>query len=388
MKRNRLSMVLASVLAFASGCESDPSDEGAAPQDRMTEMLQAGLDGLHERGVSGVLAEVNDGGRRALARSGVARLDDDQPVAFDSYFRMGSNTKTFVAVVALQLVGEGALSLEDTVDRWLPGVVSGNGNDGKLITVRQLLQHTSGLYNFTGDVPALFSADAYLEHRFESAEPEDLVAIALKHPPAFAPGARWAYSNTNYALAGMIIKRVTGNDWQSEVRSRIVEPLGLGATFDPGDEPGLPSPHARAYEQFASGQPLVDVTDMNYTWADAAGSLVTTTADLTKFWGALQRGALLGPAQMAELHATVPAPDLEVLTPGIGYGLGIMRIPTTCGGAYWSHSGDTLGYATRNAVSEDGSRALVISLSTQRADAVLPTLQQTFQLIDQIMCAD
>jgi D-alanyl-D-alanine carboxypeptidase len=390
MTLNKLSLALVSMMSLALGCDEGLFGDGESAPATYAERsiaLKDWLDELRAGGISGLLAEVDDGGRHIVARSGVARLDTAQPVDFDSYFRMGSNTKTFVAVVALQLVGEGALALDDTVDRWLPGVVAGHGNDGTRITVRQLLQHTSGLFNFTGDIPALFTAEGYLEDRLEHAEAADLVAIALRHEPSFAPGAGWEYSNTNYVLAGMIIERVTGRDWRDEVRARITAPLGLDRTFDPGDDPDLPEPHARAYEQFPGSDELVDVTSMNYTWADAAGSLVTTTRDLTQFWRALQQGKLLGPAEMAALHDTVAAPAFDVVLPGVRYGLGIMWVPTSCGG-YWSHAGDTLGYATRNAASDDGSRVVVLSLSTQRADAALERLQETFRLLDQIMCAE
>lgn len=382
MTHNTRSILLVVMMSFVLGCGS------SSPEEDMAILLQDGLDSLHAHGLSGVVAELNDGDQRFLARSGVASLDSEEPVAFDSHFRMGSNTKTFVSVVVLQLAGEGALTLEDTVDQWLPGVVSGNGNDGTQITIRQLLQHTSGLYNYTNDIAGLFSAGEFLEFRHEHVEPDDLLAIALEHEPRFAPGMDWEYSNTNYVLAGMIIESVTGRDWRSEVQSRIAEPLGLQHTFDPGDQSDLPSPHARGYEQFSSGEPLIDVTSMNQTWADAAGSLITTTEDLAKFWRALQQGALLQPEQMSELQDTVPAPPFAELWPGTSYGLGIMWFPTSCGGGYWSHGGDTMGFATRNAASDDGSRVAIISLFTQRADAAPAIVEETLQLMDEIMCAD
>jgi D-alanyl-D-alanine carboxypeptidase len=405
MKLNQLSIPLLCTMSLALGCTPGSSEEDKAASGEASaaydRILQDGLDEIHAGGIVAVHGEVHDGDRRFLARSGTAQLDGEEPVDFDSYFRMGSNTKTFVAVVVLQLAGEGALTLDDTVEQWLPGVVSGNGNDGERITIRQLLQHTSGLYNYSGEVEeedpdpqpnlaVLRTAEEYLEHRLEHAEPEELVALALEHEPRFAPGTRWSYSNTNYVLAGMIIQRVTGNHWRSEVEARIVEPLGLKDTFEPGDEPGLPSPHATAYQQFKPGEPLVDVTIANHTWADAAGSLVTTTADLSRFWRALSDGTLLQPEQMSALRETIPAPDLDPIAPGVRYGLGIMWIPTSCGGGYWSHGGDTLGYSTRNAVNDDGSRVAVLSLSTAHADeeVAFATIKDSFQLLDRIMCAD
>ncbi|WP_437677009.1 serine hydrolase domain-containing protein [Sorangium sp. So ce131] len=398
MALNKLSIPLFCMASLVAGCPSSSTEEVNTTYD---ELLQEGVDKIQASGIVAVHAEMLDGDRRILARSGVAQLDSETPIDFDSYFRMGSNTKTFVAIVVLQLAGEGALSLDDTVEQWLPGVVSGNGNDGSLITIRQLLQHTSGIYNYTGqaepddpdpqsNLAALDTADGYMQHRLEHVDPEELVALAMEHKPNFDPGTEWAYSNTNYVLAGMIIERVTGHHWSEEVEARILEPLGLDHTFEPGDEPDLPAPHATAYQQFKVGGPLVDVTIANHTWADAAGSLVTTSADLAKFWRALSEGSLLEPEQTAELHDTVPAPAFDPIAPGAGYGLGIMWVPTSCGGGYWSHAGDTLGYSTRNAASDDGSRVVVMSLSTSTNDleASFATIIETFKIIDQLMCAE
>jgi D-alanyl-D-alanine carboxypeptidase len=166
-----------------------------------------------------------------------------------------------VATVALQLVGEGKLSLDDTVADHLPGVVQGNGNDGRTVTVRHLLQHTSGIYNHTHDLaPVLFASyQDYLAHRYDPFQLEELVAMAMRHPPNIAPGTGWSYSNTNYLLVGMIIKKLTGNPWDQEVTDRIITPLGLKHA-SAGIPPEVPDPHAHAYQQFEPDEPLQDVT--------------------------------------------------------------------------------------------------------------------------------
>jgi len=360
-------------------------------RDLLRTALQDGLDKLRADGVVGTVGRVVDGRDAIDARSGVARLGTKLPVAFESEFRMGSNTKTFVAVVILQLVDEGKLRLDDTVERWLPGVVSGNGNDGAKITIRNLLQHTSGLYNYTGDLFAVFSIEDYYAQRFHHYEPEQLVAMAVSHAPNFAPGTNWSYSNTNYILAGMIIEKITGHDWASEVRSRILAPLRLVHTLEPGDWPDLPAPHAEGYSEIEAGKPLVDVTLYNHTWGGAAGSLISTTADLTRFWRALQAGQLLSAARMAEMHTTIPATELQAAVPGIRDGLGIFWTPTRCGG-YWNHLGDTFGFSTRNGVNDDGSRAVVISQSTSIDNAeneavALQWINDDLQTVENVMCA-
>src|SRR5262249_4030851 len=148
------------------------------------------------------------GGQQLSGTSGVANLDSREPVNGNGFFRIGSNTKTFVSVVVLQLVAEHRLSLDDTVGHWLPGVVLGNGNDGNQITVGELLQHTSGLHNYTDDLQAqITSPEAYRQLEFHQFSRQDLLNIALAHPPDSAPGAAWNYSNTNYILLGMIIEK-------------------------------------------------------------------------------------------------------------------------------------------------------------------------------------
>jgi D-alanyl-D-alanine carboxypeptidase len=379
--------------AILAGCSedvpvADTSANSALQRSELAATLQADVDEHQTHGVVGVVAQISDDAGVVRARAGESSLGTGTPVEFDTRFRMGSNTKTFVAVVVLQLVEEGTLSLEDSVDQWLSGVVSGNGNDGSKITIRQLLQHTSGLHNYTADLFTDFTADDFERVRYDSVSPEDLLAIALRHAPDFEPGTSWNYSNTNYILAGMIIEEATGRDWASEVQARISAPLGLMATFEPGEDPDLPSPHAQGYHLFVENEPLVDVTSYNHTWGGAAGSLVSTLDDLTRFWRALQSGELLAPAQFAEMQTTVAAVGLDEVIPGLQYGLGVMRVPTSCGGAYWAHFGDTTGFTTRNAVNPEGTRSVVLSNNTSfDVGPVLQVISDDLKLLDNAMCA-
>ncbi|WXA83847.1 beta-lactamase family protein [Pendulispora rubella] len=321
------------------------------------------------------------------ARSGSARRNSTEPVAFESQFRMGSNTKTFVAVVMLQLVDEEKIRLDDTVDRWLPGRVSGHGNDGKTMTMRHLLQHTSGLYDYAKDLLGDFTEKDYYAKRFQHFDSEALVATAIAHEPKFASGTSWSYSNTNYTLAAMIIEKATGHDWRTEIRTRILEPLHMWHTFEPEDWADLPAPHAQGYNSFSAGQPPIDVTLFNMSWGGAAGSLITTTEDLTRFWRALQGGVLLSPARMAEMHDTVPATELQAVFPGLRDGLGIFWSPTRCGG-FWHHPGDAPGFSTRNAVNEGGTRSVVLSENTTGDVPVASRANDELQLLEDVMCAD
>jgi D-alanyl-D-alanine carboxypeptidase len=349
--------------------------------------LQRDADAILALGVTGVQARViTENGEHLTATAGVTETVGNQPVDPDGFFRIGSDTKPFVATVALQLVGEGALALDDTVEEHLPGVVVGNGNDGTVITVRHLLQHTSGIHD---DYPGFDTPEEYLEKRFDPYPPEELVARAMAHPPDFAPGAAWAYSNTGYLLVAMIIERVTGHQWYEEVDARIVRPLGLAHTVFPGDAAALPAPHARGYQRFTAGGDLVDVTEM-IDW-NASGGLISTTADVNRFLRALLDGTLLRPAELAEMQRTVPVGEpVEQLWPGGRYGLGLRMRPLPCGGVYWGHGGGGSGYMTEDGVTADGRRSVVVSMSSTLADSFESLVQQQHAadaLVEHALCA-
>jgi D-alanyl-D-alanine carboxypeptidase len=375
----------AALVAIVAACGAGVDPDHAEPQLQ----LQRDADAIRDLGVTGVQARViTEDGEHLVATSGVADTTDNRPVDPEGHFRIGSDTKPFVATVVLQLVGEGRLALDDPVERHLPGVVAGNGNDGNdgnNITVRHLLQHTSGIHD---DYPGFDTPEQYQERRFSPFTMEQLVARAMSHAPDFAPGTGWGYSNTGYMLLAMIIERVTERPWHEEVDARIVQPLGLEHTFLP-DGPGLPEPHARGYQRFVPGGALVDVTEQFDP--NPSGGLVSTTADLNRFYRALLDGTLLGPAELAEAQRTVPVNEqVGQLWPGGRYGLGLRERPLSCGGVYWGHSGGGAGYVTEDGVTPDGRRSVVVSMSTALAetyDSYVRQQQVADQLVDRALCA-
>ncbi|MGW1195539.1 serine hydrolase domain-containing protein [Streptomyces sp. NPDC002536] len=347
---------------------SVPAEVGAAAGGR-PDVLQRDADALRATGVTGVSARLATPRGVRTARSGVADLRTRQPVPQNEYLRIGSTTKTFVATVMLQLAGEGRLSLDDSVERWLPGAVRGQGNDGRRITLRQLLQHTSGLPDYTGDVVPDLSPDGYRRNRAATYTPEQRVAFAMRHRPLFAPGKEWKYSNTNYILAGMVIKAVTGRSWEEEVRSRILQPLRLDRTVLPGNDPLLRGPHARNYQQFAPAGPMTDTTIAYRPFdGDADGAVISTAADVNTFFTALLRGRLLAPAQLADMQRTVAVPDGRDNPPGSRYGLGLEWTPLSCGGGYWGHSGSGFGYLVWPAATAGGRAAVTVAAHSRPAD--------------------
>ncbi|MEV7075765.1 serine hydrolase domain-containing protein [Streptomyces sp. NPDC093990] len=348
--------------------------------------LQVQVDAIMKTGTVGVVARSTGPRGSRYATGGVADRASGDPARPGDRFRIASTTKTFVATVMLQLVGEGRLSLEDTVERWLPGAVSGHGNDGSAITVRQLLQHTSGLFDYTADFPEFASLAGYRAARYTTWTPEQLVAIAMRHAPNFRPGTGWSYSNTNYLLAGMIIEKVTGRSWGHEVTTRLIRPLGLRDTLVPSTYPRIPGPHLRGYSAFGEAVPEVDVTEFNPSAGGAAGAMISTTADLSRFYQALLAGRLLRPAQLTAMKTTVRAPELDPGWPGVRYGLGLMEVPLSCGGAYFGHGGDVPGYTTRNGISADGHRAVVLN-ATGDGSSDSSTQRAQNDLIDTELCA-
>jgi D-alanyl-D-alanine carboxypeptidase len=357
--------VLVIPVGIATNVNATSRDIADAPAGSQ---LQQDVDAIHDIGTVGVLAYTTNGTSAMRARSGVAIIGTTQPVNWASHMRIGSNTKTFVATVLLQLEAEGKLSLNDTIEHWLPGVVHGNNYQPDRITIRQLLQHTSGIFDYVSDdafLATLVTPNAFSQNRFITYTPEQLVTIALQHNPNFAPGARWNYSNTNYILAGMIIKAATGHDWQAEVQNRIITPLGLTETTEPGTNPNLPTPFMNGYELFDASLTYTDVTLHNMTWAEAAGSFTSTPQDINTFFRALMKGRLLPPAQMTEMQTTVPmSQNFQKFWPGAAYGLGLIRINLPCGSVYWGHPGDVFGYNNTNGVTPDGERSAMVASST------------------------
>jgi D-alanyl-D-alanine carboxypeptidase len=312
--------------------------------------LQTALDSMIAAGAAGVLAQYRDGDQVWNGASGVARLDSPAPVDPMGSFRAGSITKTFTATVVLQLAKEGVLDLADSVERWLPGTVP----DGDKITLLRLLNHTSGLYNYTNDLP---DYAGLVRERFLHREPAEAISTATSHEPLFSPGDGWSYSNTNYILLGLVIEAATGNTYAGEVDKRILSRLGLRQTYVSGDDTTMPEPHAHGYLP-VDGE-LVDMAELNATQAWAAGALVSTAADLNRFYAALLTGELVDPR---ELQTTVPT-DAD----NHQYGLGISRLSLP-GLEVWGHSGGIHGYATWSYHSADAARQLTVSLTTAEVD--------------------
>ncbi|MFD6432880.1 serine hydrolase domain-containing protein [Streptomyces venezuelae] len=364
--------------ALFTGATAGPAGATAAPRTPRGprgRALQRGVDAIRATGASGVLAEVHDARGRITARAGVADLDAPSkgPVPWGAYYRLGSDTKTYTATVILQLVGEGRLKLTDTVERWLPGAIRGHGNDGRRITVTNLLRQTSGLNDYITGESGDFTPDAYRRNRFLSQSPKEQLAVALAKPPQWLPDVGdpaeerlWGYSNTNYIVAGMIVEAVTGHPWAQEVHERIIEPLGLRHTIVPGTSPYVPQPTATGYTYFPDETRPTETTLGFGGGAD--GCLISTTHDHGAFLRALLGGRLLRPAQLAAMKSTVPVRDW-IPADGVRYGLGIASRPLAGREAgVWFHGGTSLGCVSEAGVTPDGKTSVTGTAFTLRLD--------------------
>lgn len=374
-----MAMVAAGVSAagLVVGCAAGDGAGRGAVVEALNRVVAGGA-------VPGAQVVVGAGGSVWSAQAGVGDIERGTPFPEGARVRIGSNTKTFVATVMLQLAGEGAVELDAGVERYLPGVVWGPGIDGDRITVRNLLQHTSGLPEYAAEFGATPGpgqiAVQSAELRWMTVDMAEVVRQALTAPAEFEPGAGWAYSNTNYAIAGMVIEKITGNSLGAEITRRIIEPLGLRDTYypDPG-ETGIRGPHPVGYLETDGVR--VDYTEQNVSVAGAAGAMVSTGADLNRFFTALLNGELLAPAQLAEMKQTVPVPGAGE---SLDYGLGLMRSSLSCGKDSWGHGGDIDGFEVRGGVTDDG-RAVTVTIN-QVPTTAEPTTR-VLEVVDAALCA-
>ncbi|MGV9613944.1 serine hydrolase domain-containing protein [Nocardia xishanensis] len=328
-------------------------------------------------GVPGAQLVVSGDFGEIQLNSGSGDLGTGAPFPDDAQVRIASNTKAFVAAVALQLVAEQRVDLDSPIDRYLPGVVTGPGGDGQLITVRNLLQHTSGIPDYLDQVD-LDSVAGMRNYRPAS----ELIRAALDRPAEFQPGARWGYSNTNYLIIGSMIERVTGLPVGVEVTRRIILPLGLQNTYWPlyPLEQVVRGPHPRNY--LVNGTQRVDVTDIDPNWGLADGAMVATERDLNRYFMALVSGRVVPPAQLEQMRTTIPS-GVPLIDQEIG--LGLFRRVNRCGMETWGHGGTVTG---SNVVGAATDRFAVTIAMNQ-----LPTLAASLaprggiqDMLDTVMC--
>jgi D-alanyl-D-alanine carboxypeptidase len=301
---------------------------------------------------------------------GTAEIGTTKPMSMDDSFRIGSNTKTMTSTVILQLVQEGKLSLDDPLDKYVPGFPNGDR-----ITVAQLAEMRSGLYSYSSDLGFNETLDKEPQKAWT---PDELLAIARPQPPLFAPGAQFDYSNTNTVLLGIIIEKVTGMSASEAFQKRIFEPLGLKHTLLPAaSDSALPDPHPQGY-QFLNNVATIDsyavppanlpaaldgslkpinYTNANPSWAWTAGGAISTADDLATYVEAMVSSGKLLDAQTEKLRIDSIVPVDPGTPDGVGYGLGLVRFPPTL----YGHDGQLPGFSAFMAHDPETDTTIIIA---------------------------
>ncbi|MGW3915339.1 serine hydrolase domain-containing protein [Streptomyces sp. NPDC005070] len=385
-RRPRLRTSLGALLAAAclTGAVSGPADagsgsgSGSADRDRA---LRQQLEALVRSpgGPPGVIAVLRRGGESRIVRAGVADLDSGRPIDPDDHTRIASTAKAFSGAVALRLVDRRALSLDDTIGRRLPSLP----RQWRAVTLRQLLNHTSGLPDYSQDPEFLRILTADPRHHFDSRRLLDFVA---DEPLLFRPGSKYQYSNSDNIAVALMAEAVTDQPYEQLLRGLVYRPLGLRDTSLPqGYE--LPEPYMHGYD-VTPPNPPEDVSELisaSGVWA--SGGIVSTPADLTRFIRGYAGGALISKATLREQRRWIDGAS-EPAGPGRNKaGAAIFRYSTRCG-VVLGHTGNFPGYTQLIAATPDGRRSLTFTLTTQVNKTNKPELLERLRTVEEnFVCA-
>ncbi|MFT3769049.1 MAG: serine hydrolase domain-containing protein [Minicystis sp.] len=352
---------LLSILAFTPACSEAAGAPALEPAPRAAcaavhAKLEAALDAaVIARGIPGAAAAVDVGGCSFRGASGHASPASGEPLGAGGLFRIGSITKTFVATLVLMLRAEGRVSLDDRVSDHVAGVPG-----GEAMTVRQLLNHTSGLFNYT-ESPAFWEASQ--ESPPQAFTPAELIGYAAQRAPYFPPGKGFHYSNTNYIVAGLIVEKVGGEPLEKQLRQRILTRVGLDHTYLDGAEPALPGLVSGFSRSEAGYDDVTHAEAPSGAWA--AGAMVSTTDDVNRFFAQLLGGDLLRPAELQEMTTWTKTPFPQAPE----YGLGISEHPTPLGISY-GHVGSIEGYHAWSARVAEGGATITVLVNLSEGGAM------------------
>ncbi|RSM71664.1 hydrolase [Amycolatopsis sp. WAC 01375] len=333
--------------------------------------LTIAIENVHRAGMPGLFAEVRDGDEVWCGAAGVADLATGRPVTTDMRHRVGSITKTFTAAAVLQLVEDGQIGLDAPIGRYLPRLVPGSRGDA--ITIRMLINHTSGFAEYLPYVyPSLKAFPALAEttpqsledHRHTRFDTIELIEKGVAAPAFSAPGdTPGLYSNTNYLLLGQLLEHVTGATAEKCITKNVIERAGLRDTEFP-DGPRFDGPQSRIYEAwFGRYEPPRDFSVFDMSYVGPSASLISTVSDLNRFFGLLFAGEIVSPSSLAEMRRTVRVVSQESKIIDYGLGLYPMETPT---GTFWGHGGTVWGAGSLAMTSADGKRRLAVAVNMQR----------------------
>jgi len=334
--------------------------------------LNAALDKVHRAGMPGTFGEVRDGGQVWRGAAGVADITTGRPVTPDMRHRVGSISKTFTAAAVLQLAERGQIGLDTPIGHYLPQLV--HGELGNAITVRMLFNHTSGLaeylpYAYPSLKPFPRLADttpqSLDDHRFTKFHRTDLIEMGVKAPAVGKPGSiPGIYSNTNYQLLCELLEHVTETTAEKCITQNVIERAGLRDTELPAG-PNISGPHSLLYEAwFGMIDPPRDYSVFDMSWVGPAASLISTVADLNRFYGLLLAGEIVNQSSLADMQRTVPVISQEGKQ--ITYGLGLHKKEVPGHGTFWGHDGSVWGGGAISMIRADGKRQMSVAFNLIR----------------------
>ncbi|MEJ7816042.1 MAG: serine hydrolase domain-containing protein, partial [Rubrobacter sp.] len=309
-------------------------------------------------GPPGVIAVVQRGPHREVHSFGVRNLKGGLPMRANDRMRLASTSKAFSGAVALSLVSKGDLSLNDTIGERLPSLPDAWSE----VSLRQLLNHTSGLPDFTEDPDFLAALQASPE---DAPRPRKLLSFVEDEPLRFEPGSRYEYSNSDNVTVGLMVEAVTGRTYEGQLQEQVFRPLGLRRTFLPRGT-NLQKPYIHGYDNDPSQQPPEDLSEVLASgWFWASGGMVSTPADLNDFARGYVGGELFDLRTRGRQRQVVEGGKSDPPGPGKNSaGLGIFRYETRCG-TVWGHTGNYPGYTQFLAASPNGNRSVAVSVNEQ-----------------------
>ncbi|UCD37462.1 MAG: beta-lactamase family protein [Fidelibacterota bacterium] len=365
-------ILIAYSLCFFLSCSQNST---TGPEQRLSREFQKALDNsleLHDAlGISAaVLMPDQD---VWVGTSGISH--EDVPLDVDMLFYIASVTKTFVAACILQLVEEGELILEDSLYHWFPAIP----NIDSTITIRQLLNHTSGVFDYYYNPAYEDSLTANLNRRWM---PEEILTLVAE--PYFPPGTDYHYSNTNYILLGMIIQDATGNEVSAEIRNRFLNPLGLSQTFFEVEET-IPGELVHGWADVDDDPEADDMTDYPLTaffsleWT--AGAMVSTPDDIVRWASALFTGDVLSAATLSQMLTFYPY-SMEGQA-GNGYGLGVSRFKPEIvrGEQAYGHGGTVYGYRNVMIYLPDYGVSISVMINEMNPNSLWGTLEALIDVV-------
>nr|WP_239091693.1 serine hydrolase domain-containing protein [Streptomyces sp. SID14478] len=320
----------------------------------------------------GLFAEVRDGEQVWRGAAGAADVATGRPVTADMRHRVGSITKTFTAAAVLQQVESGRIGLDAPIGRYLPKLVPGDRGDA--ITVRMLINHTSGLAEYLPYAYPSLKAFPVLadtrpqsldDHRYTRFDPTELIEMGVTAPAVGTPGGTpGLYSNTNYLLLAQLLEQVTGSVAEQCITRNVIERAGLRHTAFPQGTT-VAGPHARLYESwFGMIDPPRDYSVYDMSWVGPSASLISTVADLNRFYRLLLAGEIVSPSSLAQMQRTVPVISQEGST--IDYGLGLHPLDAPGQATFWGHGGTVWGGGALAMTRADGQRQMAVAMNLQR----------------------